>query len=112
MSISIKKRWEIMFLSKHRRGPKLFNSEIAKEINCSIPTVERWLKRYEETGDVIDNPKSGREKCTDQKIDDEIVQHSKEHPEFSSAKITQQLKRKNIQVSERTVRRRLKVSDV
>ena len=45
-------------------------------------------KKYEETGDLIDNPKSGREKCTDQKIDDEIVQHSKEHPEFSSAKIT------------------------
>ncbi len=61
---------------------------------------------------MIDNPKNGREKCTDQKIDDEIVQHNKEHPEFSSSKITQQLKRKNIQVSERTVRRRLNISGV
>ena len=97
MLISIKKRWEIVFLSKHRRGPNPYNSFIAKEFDCSIPTVKRWLKRYEETGDVIDNPKTGREKWTDQKINDEIIQHSKEHPEFSSAlaKITQQLKRKN-----------------
>ena len=112
MSISIQKRWEIIFLSKHRRGPKLSNSEIAKEVNYSITNVQRWLKRYEETGDVLDIPKSGRKKCTTQEIDEEIIQLSKEHSEESSAQLSQRLKRKNIDISDRTVRNRLNVSGI
>ena len=54
MPLSIQKRWEIIFLSKHRRGPKIFPAALAKEVGCSKPTVAHWLKRYQETGDIQD----------------------------------------------------------
>jgi len=59
MSLTIQKRWEIVFLKKHRLGPKLDNTKIAKEIGCSRDTVRTWVERYEETGDVLDEEGNG-----------------------------------------------------
>ena len=54
MEFSIQKRWEIIFLHLHRLGPKLSIRAIAKELQCSKNTVEIWIYRYQETGDVQD----------------------------------------------------------
>ena len=46
MSIPINKRYEIVFLSIHKLGPKMSNNSIAKTIGCTTKTVRYWLKRY------------------------------------------------------------------
>ena len=58
MAFSIQKHWEIMFLHLHRLGPKLSIRSIAKELQCSQDTVQKWINQYQETGDVQDQQKS------------------------------------------------------
>jgi len=107
MSLSIKKHWEIVFLSTHRRGPQLGNNDIAKEIGVSKSTVKRWLQRYKDTGDVEEEYHSGRPKIESSKINQIINSSIKKDRTTSSKEIKHRLKRKGIEVSSRTVRRRL-----
>ena len=52
MNISLKKRWEIVFLSKHYYGPHMPNADISRYLRIDESTVRYWLERYETTGDV------------------------------------------------------------
>ena len=61
MNISVKKRWEIIFLSKHERGPHMSNVDISQYLRVDQSTVRYWLKRYETTGDIETIQKSGRQ---------------------------------------------------
>jgi transposase len=54
MEFSIQKRWEIVFLHLHKLGPKLSIRAIAKELKCSRDTVQTWINRYQETGNIQD----------------------------------------------------------
>ena len=83
-TLTIENRWEIVFLARHRLGPKLNPAAIAKEVRCSGNTVRYWLKRYEETGDVLEEKSSGRPHCTTPKQDEKIVQMADSDPEASS----------------------------
>jgi transposase len=102
-----KKRWEIVFLATHPRGPKMNKAEIARYTKCSLDSVKFWLKRYEETGDVEEHTPSGRPSITSPKEDRLIGKLLDKDPEAPSSKLTTKLKRKGIVLSDRTVRRRL-----
>ena len=68
-AISLKKRWEIVFLSTHRLGPKLSIKKISKELKCAKSVVQHWVKVFKETGDVEETPHSGLPKITGPKED-------------------------------------------
>ena len=107
MALSLHKRWEIIFLSRHRLGPKLPNKRIANELAVSVHTVEHWLEVYDATNDVIEQDKPGRPRATTARQDQTLIEYAEAHGEASSSTMAGQLKRKRVEVSPRTVRRRL-----
>lgn len=107
LTIPLKKRWEIVFLAIHPAGPKWTKAKIARYLRCSVDTVSFWLKRHEETGDVEEHTPTGRPLATTPKEDRMIVEMLEKDPEASSHKLSTQLKRRHVEVSDRTVRRRL-----
>jgi transposase len=107
VSLSMKSRWEIVFLYTHRRGPHLSRSQVAREVRCTPNSVDYWLKRYRETGDVQDVERTGRPRKTSPKEDAIIIKVTDQNDEESSKVIAKKLKRKKVNVSDRTVRRRL-----
>jgi transposase len=74
MSIPINKRYEIVFLSIHKLGPKMSNNTIAKTIGCSTKTVRYWLKRYKKNKDLNELNRSGKNRCTSKSEDKKIIQ--------------------------------------
>ncbi len=52
MDISIKKRWEIVFLTQHWYGPHTSNADISRYLHVHESTVRYWLERYKTTGEV------------------------------------------------------------
>lgn len=112
MALSVKQRWEIVFLHKHTLGPKLPKKQVARFLQCDIKTVKKWLKVFENTGDIEDKPKAGRPRLTTEKQDQKIVQLAEDDDEATSDKLTTRAKRKGIDVSPRTVRRRLQQSGI
>lgn len=107
-SLSVKKRWEVVFLHCHRLGPKLPISKIAKNLKVSRGSINHWVDIYKQTGEVEELPKSGRKKVTGLKEDQLIKEVSLEHPEASAHQISKLLSSMNVRVSASTIRRRLK----
>ena len=112
MSLSIQKRWEIVFLSRHQHGPHWGKKKVAEYIKCSTSTVSSWLERYDSTGDVQDLPRIGRPRVTDENEDKTIVETTESHATENIHQIGNRLKRKHVEVSERTIRRRLSESGI
>ena len=110
--LSIKKRWEIIFLSKHRRGPKLSNAEIARELKVSPHVVSFWLERYLETKNVEEISKSGGPRKTCMEQDKVIISLAKRDREQSAKDIQKTLKKRKIDVSTRTISNRLKENGI
>lgn len=104
---SHQKRWEIVFLKTHPLGPKLSNQKIADHTGVSLSTVKFWLKRFKKTEDVADLPRSGRPKALSEKEEGVLENLLEKNPNSTSTVLTEKLKCKNIEVSSRTVRRRL-----
>ena len=104
MTLPLRKRWEFVFLSRHRRGPKLSNNQVAHEVSVSRSTVEHWLGVYDATNDAIEEPRAGRGRSTSQQQDVKIVELAEAHEDMTSAGISGRLKRKGVEVSPRTVR--------
>ena len=112
MSLSIQKRWKIIFLSKHRLGPKLSPAAVAKEVGCSKLTVAHWLKRYRETGDIQDQEGRGRKRKTSPNEDHLLLKLITKHPRTKSSKLAREMSKKGIHISSSAVRRRLNEQDV
>jgi transposase len=106
-SLSTRKKWEIVFLNSHPLGPKWAAPKIASYTRCSPSVVRKWLKRYEETGDVEELEHTGRPSSLPAKTDKLIEDILEKKPEASSMVVARDLKRKGVQVSDRTVRRKL-----
>ena len=70
MNISVKKKWEVVFLSRHKRGLHVSNTDISHYLQISESTVRYWLERYETTGYIEIVQKSGRKSSTTEKRDD------------------------------------------
>jgi transposase len=107
-AVSIKKRWEIVFLHSHYLGPKLSKSVISKRLKVSPRVIDHWIKIYKETGDVQEKRKSGRKKITGLKEDVIIKSFSINNPEASSQQISEAMESVGIRASSTTIRRRLK----
>ena len=60
MTLSLRKRYEIVFLSNHPLDPQLDHTDVAKAVHCSTSTVEYWLNQWNESKDLDDSPRSGR----------------------------------------------------
>ncbi|CAF4164580.1 unnamed protein product [Rotaria sp. Silwood2] len=112
MNISLKKRWEIVFLSKHERGPHMSNADISRYLQIDESTVRLWLKRYETTGDVEVIQKSGRKRSTTEKQDTIIQSMVAQRPTESVGQIAYRLSKKRIKISETTLRRRFEEAGV
>jgi len=108
MSLSQQKRWEIVFLTSHPKGPHLSYSAVSKYLHCSTSTVSEWVNRWKETGGVDDKDGRGEERVTSEKQDSLIVKAACSQPETSASKISGVLSKKGVFVSPTTVRRRLK----
>jgi transposase len=106
MNISVKKRWEIFFLSQHEHGPGMPNVDIAQYLRIDESTVRYWLERYETTGDMEFIQKSGRKRSTTEKQDDIIQSMVAQHPTESVGQMAFRLSKKGINISETTLRRR------
>ncbi|CAF3816941.1 unnamed protein product [Rotaria sp. Silwood1] len=108
--LPLHQRYEIIFLSEHRKGPRLNNRKIAKLIHCDEKTVRYWRARWKETKDLSDESKSGRPRLTTSSEDEMILNEIEENEDATSVSIARGLKRKKVEISSRTVRRRLKVA--
>ena len=107
MALFVQKRWEIVFLCRHKPGPKLGFKAAAKYVGCSAKTAHRWVLRYESTGDVCDEEGRGRKRKTNTKEDNSIVQIAAKKRKVSSTQIAQQMIGTGTNISSTTVRRRL-----
>ena len=107
MALSLHKRYEIVFLSNHPFGPQLNHTDGAQAVHCSTSPVKYWLNRWNESKDLDDSPRSGRPRATTQEQDQRIVSLGDQQTFVTAQDIANQLKREQVVVSERTVRRRL-----
>src|SRR5579871_1754444 len=107
MELSIQQHWEIIFLHLHRLGPKLSIRAIAKELQYSKDTVQTWIHRYQKTTDIQDEEGRGRKRKTSEREDLDIITMAKKYRTSSSAEISISMSRQKIDISSRTVRRRL-----
>ncbi|CAF4180673.1 unnamed protein product, partial [Rotaria sordida] len=104
------KRYEIIFLSEHKKGPRLGNKKVAGLIYCDAKTVRYWRARWNETKDLSDESKSGRPRVTTAEEDEMILNEVEENDHPTSVSIARNLKRKKVEVSYRTVHRGLKTA--
>ena len=107
MLLSTEERLEIVFLRLHPLCPKLSFNAIAESMKCSKETVVKWVKRYEESQSVEDKKGRGRKRKTEEKEDFMISKRVKSHPEESSSQLSQYMKDRFVDISPRTIRRRL-----
>ena len=107
MTLSLDKRYEIVFLHEHPAGPKWGYEKIAKYIHCSKPAVIYWVKKYHENKDLTDEEKSGRPRCTTEKEDERIIKMAEQNHNITCGEIQQELGKKGVDVSVWTIRRRL-----
>lgn len=104
---SLRKRWEIVFLSTHTLGPKKSKRAIATHAKVAPSTVSFWLKRYETTGDVEDLERTRHPPAISEKQGAALEKLAEKYPEATSTTLTEKLKCRNMDVTARTVRRRL-----
>lgn len=107
MALQVYQRYEIVFLSQHPLGPKLSHTAVAKAIHCDVKTVKRWLKRWQQSKDLTDAPRSGRPRATTAKQDQQVIALAEQQTFITSQGIANKLNKKGVEISQRTVRRRL-----
>lgn len=107
MTLEVYQRYELVFLSEHTLGPKLSHAAVAKAVHCSVTTVKRWLKRWKQSKDLTDAPGSGRPRATTAKQDQQVVALAEQQTFVTSEDIANQLNKRGVVISQRTVRRRL-----
>jgi len=92
----------------HKQGNT--KQQIGQQIAVSQPTVRHWIERYDETGEVKDEPRSGRPRMTDEAMDTAIVGAAYVENNFCTPR---GLKRKyQFEPSARTIDRRLREANL
>ncbi|CAM4896260.1 unnamed protein product [Rotaria socialis] len=91
MALQVYQRYEIAFLSQHPLGPKLSHMAVVKAVHCDKKTVKRWFKRWKQSKDLSDAPRSGRSRVTTPKQDQKIVALAEQQTFVSSQDIANQL---------------------
>ncbi|CAF2098812.1 unnamed protein product, partial [Rotaria magnacalcarata] len=108
MSLPLHKRFEIVFLARNRYGPHFGIKKIGKIVNCSTSAVKRWLSRWKEDKCLDDHIREGRPRVTSEAQDNLIVSTALNIDEATSQTVERQVRSHKVNVSERTVRRRLR----
>lgn len=84
--------------------------EIGQQLAVSQPTVRHWIAHHDQTGEVKDEPRSGRPRCTDEAMDTAIVGAAYVENNFCTPR---GLKRKyQLEPSVRTIDRRLQEANL
>ena len=104
--LTIGVRWRIVSLNVDA-GWSL--REIAAHFNISIGAVQNILRVYERTEDVVDMPRSGRPRVTDESDDNFIISVSRDHPFESASRLQHRLRHeRQVNTSLSTISRRLR----
>jgi transposase len=107
MELSLEKRYEIVFLRLHPAGPKWSFEKIAKRVHCSKPTVIYWVNKYQENPDLSTAERPGRPRITTAKQDKRITAMAEKEHNITATQIQKKMEERNVEISARTVRRRL-----
>ena len=107
MTLPLHKRYEIIFLHQHLKGPKLGLAATAKYVGCSKSTVLFWVQRWGKTKDLSEQPKSGQNRITTPKQDAKILELANKNTDITTVDIHQEMKKRKVDVSVRTIQKRL-----
>ena len=107
MSLALHQRYEIIFLAKNIYGPKFSQTKIAKIMRCHRNTVKRWLDRWEETKDPSDSSRPRAPRSITAKDNQLMIDLTTEEINTTSETVKQELEKKRVLTSNRTIRRRL-----
>lgn len=110
MSVAYASRYESVFLCMNPRGPKITFSAAAHYMKKSKDFVTKWVNRYKEIGNVDDFPERGKKRSTTKREDNWIIKLFMENPTYSLRQAQKVLTKKGINVSLRTIKRRLEAS--
>lgn len=108
MSAKYKKRFEVIFLVTHPKGPKMSVKAAAKYTKCSASFVRKWINRYQATGNVDDIIGRGLQRATTKAQDKEIKLLFDKNPHLTLRQAKEKLLKKGINLSIYTIRARLK----
>ena len=84
-------------------------AEIARQVGVSLTTVYKWCNRWEAEGDLRDRPRSGAPRRTTPAEDQQILEEVAENPFTNARAVREEL---DIEVSDRTVRKRLHAAGI
>ena len=101
--ISAAKRAQIVILGKEG----YYTRKIASILKVNQSSVARILKKCREKGSFDNEKRSGRPRSTSKRDDNVILRCSKLNPFASSSDIRSELSQHNVNISSRTIRRRL-----
>ena len=106
--LQIDKRFEVVFWWTPRRGVHFGIKKIAAIVRCLTRTVKKWIERWEIDRSLSDRMKSGRPRASIEVEDNIIEDVVNTADEVFTKDIHQTLGKQNINISKRTLRRRLK----
>lgn len=112
MSAIYRKRWELIFLVSHPRGPQMSVISAAKYLKESQGWAYKVLKQYREHGNVDFSNERGPSRVTSEKQDLEMVKLATGPKPKTTIQIAERLTAKGTPVSRVTVARRLKEQNV
>ena len=108
MSILYRARWELVFLVKHAKGPKMTVASAAKYLKKSRWWAENVLQQFEEQGNVDFSEDRGPDRATTDKEDLQMVKLATRGKPKTTEEISQIMSNKGVSVSRWTVGRRLR----
>jgi transposase len=106
--LPLHRRFEIIFLNEHPYGPHWSYQEIAAYIGCTKAAVSYWIQRWKVSDDLSNQKKLGRRRSTTKKQDERMVKIAETEHNITSTQIKRKMEALNINVSESTVKRRLR----
>ena len=106
MALSNQRLWEI-FLSKHPHGPKWSQHKVSEYLVIDRKTVRKWVKRYEETGDIQDLESRGRKRKTLNRVDKKLIHLFEKDSTMTLTRARTFFERRNIHLSLATISSRL-----
>ena len=68
MTLTIDKRYDIVFLTRHLMGLKLGEKASTNAVKCAKSTVQYWFKQWKESKDLSDMKLSGGLRSTTEKV--------------------------------------------
>ena len=94
-------------INLHEAGIK--KTSIATQLNINVKTVDLWIRREKEEGNLFPKKGKPRDRCTSYEDDKKIIDFVKENPLTTRAEILREVE---VNCSASTITRRLKENDI